>query len=96
MLCHFVKANYGIMISFNRPIWQDIGCIIVKIVPDINQNDFEMLIKLSLRKKNCPKNPGGKKIHKKFKSVFKVLLYNTDITAMCSVTKCKQSYLIDH
>ena len=28
--------------------------------------------------------------------VIKVVLYNIDITAMCSVTKCKQSCLIDH
>ena len=26
----------------------------------------------------------------------KVVLYNIDITAMCSVAKCKQSCLIDH
>ena len=67
MLCHFVKADYGIMISFNRPIWQDIGCFIVKILPDINQNDFEMLNKLSLRKKNCQKKPGGKNSQKNSK-----------------------------
>ena len=28
--------------------------------------------------------------------VFKVVLYNINITAMCSVTKCKQSCLIDN
>ena len=27
---------------------------------------------------------------------FKVVLYDIDVTAMCSVTKCKQSCLIDH
>ena len=26
----------------------------------------------------------------------KVVLYNVDVTAMCGVTKCKQSCLIDH
>ena len=30
------------------------------------------------------------------KKVSKVVLYNFDVTAMCSVTKCKQSSFIDH
>ena len=27
---------------------------------------------------------------------FKIVLYNIDVTAMCSVANCKQSCLIDH
>ena len=30
------------------------------------------------------------------KNSVKVVLYNTDVTAMCSVPKCKQSSFIDH
>ena len=73
-------------------------CLHQLIQPSSSRNLFCRIMILKCE------NPGGKTSLLEFElqsvsvchSSVKVVLYNIDVTAMCSVTKCKQSCLIDH